>query len=125
MDIKKQIEYWINSSEDDLETAGLLIKNNKILFGLFLCHLCIEKAIKAHVVKCTGNVPPRIHNLSLLIEKTDLALSESQLLLCDTLMFYQLEGRYPGFNPRIPSKRKSEGILTNTNDFFKWLKAKL
>ena len=43
MDIKKQIEYWINSSEDDLETAGLLIKNKKILFGLFLCHLCIEK----------------------------------------------------------------------------------
>jgi HEPN domain-containing protein len=125
MDIKKQIEYWINSSEDDLETAGLLIKNNKILFGLFLCHLCIEKAIKAHVVRCTGNVPPRIHNLSFLIEKTDLALSESQLLLCDTLMFYQLEGRYPGLNPRIPSKRKSEGILTHTNDFFKWLKAKL
>ena len=114
MDIKKLIEYWINSSEDDLETAGLLIKNNKILFGLFLCHLCIEKAIKAHVVRCTGNVPPKIHNLSFLIEKTDLALSESQLLLCDTLMFYQLEGRYPGFNPKIPSKIKSEDILTQT-----------
>ncbi len=42
MDIKKQIEYWINSSEVDLETAGLLISNNKILHGLFLCHLCIE-----------------------------------------------------------------------------------
>jgi len=125
MDIKKQIEYWINSSEDDLETAGLLIKNNKILFGLFLCHLCIEKAIKAHVVRCTGNVPPKIHNLSFLIEKTDLALSESQLLLCDTLMFYQLEGRYPGFNPKIPSKIKSEDILTQTKDLFQWLKAKL
>jgi HEPN domain-containing protein len=125
MDIKKQIEYWINSSEDDLETAELLIKNNKILFGLFLCHLCIEKAIKAHVVRCTGNVPPKIHNLSFLIEKTDLALSESQLLLCDTLMFYQLEGRYPGFNPKIPSKIKSEDILTQTKDLFQWLKAKL
>ena len=125
MDIKKQIEYWINSSEDDLETAGLLIKNNKILFGLFLCHLCIEKAIKAHFVRCTGNVPPRIHNLSFLIEKTDLALSESQLLLCDTLMFYQLEGRYPGFNPKIPSKIKSEDILTKTKDLFQWLKTKL
>ncbi len=125
MDIKKQTEYWINSSEDDLETAGLLIKNQKILFGLFLCHLCIEKAIKAHVVRCTGNVPHKIHNLSFLIEKTDLALSESQLLLCDTLMFYQLEGRYPGFNPKIPSKIKSEDILTHTKDLFQWLKAKL
>ncbi len=125
MDIKKQIEYWINSSEDDLETAGLLISNNKILHGLFLCHLCIEKAIKAHVVKYTGNVPPKIHNLSFLIEKTDLTLSESQLSLCDTLMFYQLEGRYPGFTPKIPSKIKSENILTQTKDLSQWLKAKL
>jgi HEPN domain-containing protein len=125
MDIKKQIEYWINSSEDDLETAGLLISNNKILHGLFLCHLCIEKAIKAHVVKCTGNVPPKIHNLSFLVEKTDLTLSESQLSLCDTLMFYQLEGRYPGFTPKIPSKIKSENILTQTKDLSQWLKAKL
>ncbi|TVR75368.1 MAG: HEPN domain-containing protein [Marinilabiliales bacterium] len=125
MDIKKQIEYWINSSEDDLETAGLLIRNQKILFGLFLCHLCIEKAIKAHVVRCTGNLPPKIHNLSFLIEKTDLALSESQLLLCDTLMFYQLEGRYPGYYPKIPSKIKSKDILNQTKDLFQWLKAKL
>lgn len=125
MDIKKQTEYRINSSEDDLETAELLIKNQKILFGLFVCHLCIEKAIKAHVVRCTGNLPPKIHNLSFLIEKTDLALSESQLLLCDTLMFYQLEGRYPGYNPKIPSKIKSEDILMQTKDLFQWLKAKL
>jgi len=125
MDIKKQTEYWINSSEDDLESAGLLIKNNKILHGLFLCHLCIEKAIKAHVVRCTGNVPPKIHNLNFLIEKTDLTLSESQLSLCDTLMFYQLEGRYPGFTPKIPSKIKSENLLTETKALFKWLKAKL
>ena len=125
MDIKKQTEYWITSAEDDLATAGLLIRNNKILFGLFLCHLCIEKAIKAHVVRCTFNVPPKIHNLSFLIEKTDLDLSESQLLLCDTLMFYQLEGRYPGFNPRIPSKIKSKEILMQTKDLLQWLKEKL
>jgi len=88
MVIKKQIEYWINTSIDDLETAELLIRNSKILHGLFLCHLCIEKAIKAHVVKSTNNIPPRVHNLSFLVEKTNLELSESQLLLCDTLMYY-------------------------------------
>jgi len=57
--IKKQIDYWINAAEDDLLTADLLIREKRILHGLFFCHLVIEKAIKAHVVKKTGEVAPR------------------------------------------------------------------
>ena len=125
MDIKKQIEYWLKSAEDDIETSDILISKDKILQGLFFCHLCIEKTIKAHVVRCTELLPPKVHNLSYLIEKTDLILSESQLLFCDTLMYYQLEGRYPEFYPKIPSKIKSEEILQQTKELFQWLKAKL
>ncbi|NCO55715.1 MAG: hypothetical protein GW876_10005, partial [Bacteroidetes bacterium] len=64
-------------------------------------------------------------NLSYLLEKTDLTLSEVQLLFCDTLMYYQLEGRYPEFYPKVPSKTKSEEILQQTKELFQWLKAKL
>ena len=71
MNVKKQIDYWIRTSTDDLETAELLISNSRFLHGLFLCHLCIEKAIKAHVVKTTNSTPPRVHNLSFLLEKAD------------------------------------------------------
>ncbi len=65
----KQIEYWIKSADDDIDTSDILISKDKILQGLFFCHLCIEKAIKAHVVRCTQLSPPKIHNLSFLIEK--------------------------------------------------------
>ncbi len=51
INIKKQINYWITASENDIDTAELLINNNKYLNGLFFCHLVIEKAIKAHFVK--------------------------------------------------------------------------
>ncbi len=125
MDIKKQIEYWINTAGEDLQTAELLINNNKILFGLFLCHLCIEKAIKANIVKHTGNIPPKVHNLSYLIERTNLELSDEQFLLCDTLMYYQLEGRYPEYYKKAPSKSKSKEILNQTKTLYKWLKTKL
>ena len=65
----KQIEYWIEGAKNDLEAAELLIKNGKILHGLFFCHLSIEKAIKAFVVKETKEVPPGSHNLIYLSEK--------------------------------------------------------
>lgn len=125
MNIKKQIEYWIKTAEDDLDSSEILISKGKILHGLFFCHLCIEKAIKAHVVKCTENVPPKVHNLSFLLEKTDLNLEESQLTLCDNLMFYQLEGRYPENYPKSPAIDKTYRILNQTKDLFQWLKAKL
>jgi len=125
MDIKKQIEYWISTAKDDIETSEILIAKDKILQGLFSCHLCIEKVIKANMVRCTEQVPPKVHNLSYLLEKTDLTLSEVQLLFCDTLMYYQLEGRYPEFYPKVPSKTKSEEILQQTKELFQWLKAKL
>jgi hypothetical protein len=43
LDKIKQIEYWINTAADDLVSAELLITHQRILHGLFLCHLCIEK----------------------------------------------------------------------------------
>jgi HEPN domain-containing protein len=115
----------IDTAAADLDTDELLIENNKILHGLFWCHLCIEKAIKAHVARFTEDFPPKSHNLSFLIEKTDLELSDDQLLFCDTLMFYQLEGRYPEFYPKIPSKVITDEILLQTKILYQWLKAKL
>ena len=125
MDIEKQVEYWIRTAEDDLDTADILISKNKVLQGLFFCHLTIEKSIKAHVVKHTLQVPPKVHNLSYLLEKSDLVLTDLQLNFCDTLMFYQLEGRYPDFYPKIPSLEKTKEIIKNTKDLFQWLKMKL
>jgi HEPN domain-containing protein len=102
MEIKRQIEYWISSADEDFSSAKILLQNERVLHSLFLWYLTIEKAIKAHVVKHSMSVAPKIHNLSYLIEKTDLELDDEQLLLCDTLMFYQLEGRYPAFFPKPP-----------------------
>lgn len=125
MDLKKQIEYWINTAEDDLSTAELLILNKKYLHGLFFCHLCIEKAIKAHVVRVSNNVPPKVHNLAFLLGLTDLSLSEEDKDFCAILMTYMLEGRYPELYPSIPSIEKLNEYLLKTKILFQWLKAKL
>jgi HEPN domain-containing protein len=125
MDIQKQIEYWINTAEDDLQTAELLIQNKRFLHGLFFCHLCIEKAIKAHVVKQTTDIPPKLHNLSFLLSKTNLSLTDDYKELTAILMTYLLEGRYPDNYPKIPSSEDVEDYFVRTKNLFTWLRSKL
>jgi len=123
INVKKQMAYWINSAETDLETAELLIQNNKYLPGLFFCHLVIEKAIKYQVVKMTHSIPPKSHNLIYLMELSNLNISDDYERFLGVLMKYQLSGRYPDYNPYIPDKNVVDGYLEKTREILKWLKS--
>ena len=125
MDINKQINYWTEGADSDIDTAKILIKNEKYLHGLFFCHLTIEKIIKAHVVKVTNQIPPRLHNLFRLLEMTAVDVDDKTLEFFGILMKYQLEGRYPDYNPVIPDERKVEDYLRKTKENLAWLKKKL
>lgn len=125
IDPEKQIEYWKAGAFDDLETAKVLIDKNRLLHGLFFCHLVIEKAIKAHVVKQTKELAPRSHNLIYLSEKAKLIFSEDKEIFLGILMKYQLQGRSPDYNPNIPDKSKVTDYLIQTENLVKWLEAKL
>lgn len=123
--IEKQIEYWMQGADDDLLTAAILIGEKRILHGLFFCHLVIEKAIKAHVVKATGEVAPRSHNLIYLSEKADLEFDNETEIFLGILMKYQLQGRYPDYNSFIPDITKVKSYFENTKTLLKWLKERL
>lgn len=125
MNIQKQIDYWSDSAKDDLLTAELLINNNRVLHGLFWCHLIIEKTLKAHVVKDTHQVPPKTHNLIWLLEKTNIMLTPETISLIGLLMIYQLEGRYPENYPIAPSKTFAFDTFVKTKNLHEWLINKL
>jgi HEPN domain-containing protein len=122
---KEQIQYWVNTATDDLQTADLLISNDRFIHGLFFCHLCIEKLCKAHIVKDTGEVPPKSHNLLYLVSKSDLLLTEDQKDICGILMTYQLEGQYPEYYPSSPSVQMVNDLFSKTKELFTCLKEKL
>ncbi len=112
-------------AEDDLATAELLIAKNRILHGLFFCHLVLEKAIKAHVVKVTGMVAPRSHNLIYLSENAALEFDEDARQFLGILMKYQLQGRYPDFSPVLPDVLKTNEYFNKTKTLMQWLKERL
>ncbi|NCA85331.1 MAG: HEPN domain-containing protein [Clostridia bacterium] len=125
INIKKQIDYWVRGAEDDLVTATLLIENNRLLHGLFFCHLVMEKIIKAHVVKESNEIAPRTHNLMFLLQKAKVAISEEDEIFLGVLMKYQLEGRYPDYTPLIPWRETVESYLTETKKLLSCLRKKL
>ncbi len=125
IDIGKQIEYWIKGAEDDLLTAELLIREKRISHGLFFCHLVIEKAIKAHFVKTSGEIAPRSHNLIYLSEKAELVFDNETEIFLGILMKYQLQGRYPDYNPVLPDILKVNEYFEKTKTLLLWLKERL
>ena len=114
--IEKQIDYWFKSAFDDLETAKILIVNKRYLQGLFFCHLVVEKAIKAIVVKNTAEIAPRSHNLLYLSELAGISYNEDDENFLGILMKYQLQGRYPDYNPLIPNEEKLNVYLFKTEN---------
>lgn len=125
INIQKQIDYWINGADDDILTADLLIREKRILHGLFFCHLVIEKAIKAHYVKATGNSAPRTHNLINLSENSGLTYDNDAEIFLGILMKYQLQGRYPDYNPVLPDLIRVKEYFDKTKNLLQWLKMKL
>jgi len=125
MDIAKQVEYWKNGAINDVDSAELLINNGKFLHGLFFCHLVIEKIIKAHVAKDTGEVPPKSHNLILLVDKTKIKLTREQRIFLGKLMIYQIEARYPEYYPENPTNTETIELLNRTKELLKWFREKL
>jgi HEPN domain-containing protein len=87
--------------------------------------LVIEKIIKAHVVKQTKDIAPRSHNLIYLSERANLVFNEEEEIFLGILMKYQLQGRYPDYNPVIPDKTLITDYLIKTENLLKWLEVKL
>jgi HEPN domain-containing protein len=125
INVQKQIDYWISGAEDDLVTADLLICGNRVLHGLFFCHLVIEKGLKAHYVKNALEVAPRTHNLIILSEQSGLTLEGDTPIFLGILMKYQLQGRYPDYSPALPDQVRVMEYFNKTKALLIWLKMRL
>jgi len=54
-----------------------------------------------------------------------LEFEEDDEIMLGILMKYQLQGRYPDYNPMIPDQSKVNDYLIKTENLLTWLKEKL
>jgi HEPN domain-containing protein len=121
IDIGKQIAHWRNSAEEDWSVAQDLVTRGKIRHGLFFAHLVLEKTLKAHVCKATGELASRIHNLVRLSEKAGLKLSDDQIDLLAEVSEFNIEGRYPEMLLPPLSREEAAGYMIRIHEVLQCL----
>jgi HEPN domain-containing protein len=88
-----------------------MFKGGHWRYVVFLCHLAVEKSIKAMVQKKAGRLPPKVHDLVLLLRKADVALPEDLQAFIGQLSGLSIPTRYPD-DLRVAARafsRKSAG----------------
>lgn len=121
VDIGKQIQHWRSGADEDWAVAEELIEHDKIRHGLFIAHLALEKTLKAHTCRTTGELAPRIHNLVRLAEMAGLKLSEEQIDLLADVNEFNIEGRYPEMLMPPPTRVEADDYMARIAEVLKCL----
>jgi HEPN domain-containing protein len=126
----EKVKYWLELADYDLATAGALLEKERFLYVGFMCQQVIEKALKAYWHFSLGTIPPKVHGLSYLLDKTELtkSLKEESLDFIDELEPLNIQSRYPEYKDALLGKMDSaytKSILKRTEDLYAWLKTKL
>jgi HEPN domain-containing protein len=99
---QQHIDYWVNTAEEDWLSMEVLLKSKRYLHCLFWAHLVLEKLVKALWVKNhEENTPPKIHNLTLLLQQSNIDLGEENMKFLYHYNAFQLSSRYPDYLNKI------------------------
>ena len=67
MEKSKPFSEWLKQSDYDLKTAKAMLDAGRFIYCVFMCHLALEKILKAFVAIETKQLPPKTHDLIALI----------------------------------------------------------
>lgn len=128
MDVKEKVGFWVENAEYDLQTAEVMHQSARYSYTAFMCQQALEKIIKAVYLQENKAEAPRSHNLSYLVGLLNLNIEADLINLLAELSTYYIEGRYPTYKEKISqliNKDKSQTILIQTGEAFKWLKSQI
>ena len=126
--MKEAVKNWLESAQYDLETAEHVFNAGKYIYTIFLCHLSLEKILKARVEEIQAKTPPKTHNLRYLVKLGGLEPPEEMLNFLSKLSDVSIPTRYPeDFGELVKSydKKAAEAYLSHAKEAFEWIKKSL
>lgn len=104
-----------------------MFKGGRYIYSIFLCHLCIEKALKGIFVKRFGKNPPKTHNLLYFLNALDIESDKEKSAVIMKLNESSIPARYPedlkGMLKDF-SKAITKKMLADSKGILIWLKTK-
>ncbi len=91
--MKAETSNWLESAQYDIDSADAMFRTSRYLYVVFLCHLAIEKSLKAVIAEATGEIPPRSHDLTFLAKRTGVELPSEHLSFVGKINFPRPYGR--------------------------------
>ena len=128
MDKIKSSQEWSRQAEYDMETAGAMLDSERYIYCVFMCHLSIEKALKALYTSKLGKNPSKTHSLVYLAQSIHLDLPEQTKEFLETLDDVSVPTRYPEELEKMIkeySEDRTKNILDKSRKAFRWLKQEL
>jgi len=123
--MRKETENWLSASEYDLTTAGHMFNTGRYLYVIFMCHLCIEKLVKAIVHEKTEKLPPKSHDLIYISNIAEIQFPEDLLDFIGKINNASIVTRYPEDLSKVISaypKDVAMEYLDKTKEVMNWLK---
>jgi HEPN domain-containing protein len=124
--LRPDTQNWIEMSDYDLETAQRMLQTGRYLYVVFMCHLALEKMLKAHVAEVTQSVPPRSHDLIYLLRKGGLVgMPRQHLEFIGKINNASIPTRYPDDLRRALREYTEEvarDYLKQTEEVLQWLR---
>lgn len=111
---------WRADGKDDIGLARHLLGIGKHTRAMFFAHLALEKALKALIIRATGGLPPRIHNLLTLADRAGVTLDDNRQRFLSAMNEYQMAGRYLQIEKSIDPRSAIED-LEAAERVFEWL----
>lgn len=116
---------WLKSADYDLKTSASLLRSKRYLYVIFMCHLSLEKTLKAILSEALSELPPYTHNLNRLLELGSITLPEDMQSFVNAINLQSVPTRYPEdftrLSKELNSKIASE-YLRQTKRIILWLK---
>jgi HEPN domain-containing protein len=118
----------IKQAEYDIETAQIMLNAGRYVYCVFMCHLSIEKTLKALYVKKLAKTPPKIHSLVYLAKIIDVDLPLQVKEFIESLDDISVPTRYPEELDKLLkeyTKERTEVIFDSSKGALTWLKKEL
>lgn len=123
-------QYWIDTAQYDLDSAKVMLEGKRYLYVGFMCHLTIEKALKAVIAMDNETDVPKIHNLIRLANLGNISerLTDKQKSFLGILNPLNIEARYPLYKDgvyKMLGDFECKKILFETEEMLCWIKQQL